>query len=807
MVINDYNQLLKLANRYLIDNKDTMKDYVDQLSPEGDARYDRVANALAEHERESLGAVKDEDRKVFDCYTEMCDQYIDDMSEAQALYAFHALALDLKNKKIDGQTITISKGLIETLNQVKAEYRQKYEEAAERAGVSMAVLNSVAGRKRFSAGVERVAALSADTGANDISAAQQYVLDEAYNRLSKADPTADNSAYRSAQYYDKFGGGEVSDKGTIHIDMTKTDNLTIDNMDAKLNLGATGEYNLRQWAMDAVEDMFIGVYGENKYRELAQNDADRIRLLDSVFVDGVSVGEKYFSSKDLTYDLRCFALMDKLLDTGVSKMGKRLNVQILERNDNDMLVPAADEKIASIDIKANVRAAEPEKAAEKPRLGVWDRIVRFVKNLFGSKEMNAASLNSQIAEKSRAQTINEQISFAAMSNEEAIEKIRSAAEKSRYADTFNSIKQAQESEKKRWFEMKREPFDSLDPSKKVTNSLMDKELSCSYEFVESSEEYPDGIKRGQPLLGDINRMDTQLALAIAVGLVTPGEGELEFSDVTAPVSIGGLPPIVKFAVHRAAVELNEMLAPPTLRSIAGEDLTDEQLAEKFKDPEMQEEYNTALLRSKYRAETLLYKVDEGLKKMGKEIRDLDLDPTDIEELKASSKKIILFDKMVTTIQNTLNGGLAKEDPVFDNVKEQLQSTIDKYYDKDMVKLVNTMSDPELSAPITADPESLCEKLAFCIAKQREIAASCGENAGQRRHNNMEQRAEALKAQLLENYASDRGVIRFAKDIAFGIKEMPDSLFYTKGSICNLMEAYKGDEGKTIDTPQLSGLKF
>ena len=64
MVINDYNQLLKLANRYLIDNKDTMKDYVDQLSPEGDARYDRVANALAEHEKESLGAVKDEDRKV-----------------------------------------------------------------------------------------------------------------------------------------------------------------------------------------------------------------------------------------------------------------------------------------------------------------------------------------------------------------------------------------------------------------------------------------------------------------------------------------------------------------------------------------------------------------------------------------------------------------------------------------------------------------------------------------------------------------------------------------------------------------------
>lgn|GEM_PF-3613496 len=797
MLINDYEQLLTLANRYLVDNKDTLEEYINQLSPDGDARYDRAVNALAEHEKASLdGMLNDDDRKMFGCYTQMCEQYLDDMSEAQALYVLHSLALDLNNKKIDGQTITISNGLIETIKQVKTEYRQKYDAAANRADVSMAVLNSAVGGKIYTAELERITSAEAD----DISAAQQYVFDEAFNRLSKTDASTDYSAYRSAEYYDEFGDREIADKGTLHIDMSKTETLTMDNKMAKLSLTAAGEYGLRQWAMDAVEDMFISVYGEKKYRELAQNDADRIRLLDSVFVDGVSVGEKYFSRKDLTYDLRCFLFMDKLLE---SSNGRRLNVQILERNENDALVPTADDKIASIDIKANVRAAELE---AEPRLSLWDRIIRFFKNLFSGKEMSEASVNSQIAEKSRAQVINEQISFATMSNDEAIEKIKSAAEKNRYADVLNSIKIAQENTSARWYTMRREPFEANDPRYKVTNSLIDKNLSCSYEFVEPSEEYPDGIKPNQPMLGRIDSLDTQLALAVAVGLVTPGEGELELSDVASPVSIGGLPPIVKYAVHRAAVELNEALAPPTLRSIAGEDLTDEQLAEKFKDPEMQQEYNTALLRSKYRAETLLYKVDEGLKKIGKEIRDLDMSTYDAEELKDSAKKIIIFDKMVTTIQNTLNGGLAKDDPVFGEVKKQIQSTIDKYYDKDMAKLVDTLSDPEMSAPITATPESLCEKLAFCIAKQREIATSYGENAGQRDHTKTVQRAEALKAQLLENYASDPGVIRFAKDILFSHKDMPDGMFSSKGNICNFIEAYKGEKAKSISTPQLSAMK-
>jgi len=124
----------------------------------------------------------------------------------------------------------------------------------------------------------------------------------------------------------------------------------------------------------------------------------------------------------------------------------------------------------------------------------------------------------------------------------------------------------------------------------------------------------------------------------------------------------------------------------------------------------------------------------------------------------------------------------------------------------MVKLVDTLSDPEMSAPITANPESLCEKLAFCIAKQREIATSYGENAGQRDHTKTVQRAEALKAQLLENYASDPGVIRFAKDILFAHKDMPDGMFSSKGNICNFIEAYKGEKAKSISEPQLSAMK-
>lgn len=789
MGIQNFTQYEKLA-RYTHDilnsNSDSIKPYAEQLVVGGKNYYMRCVNTANEFE-DALPNLLEEDREIAAHYVGISKDYNSNIHDLSAQLTLNRMMLDLNSRTIGGDKIRLSQQLSEEIKQKNAELESNIDTLMKRNHLCMSALDSITNGNHYDPKAYQMPSFYPEdneydtahlTGTDDEIAANESALEKAF-----ADRTDNKIFPKLDKNFSKFKGDRIPVAATMHINTKESEGMSIEDIMAVDIYEPSGK--ALEWAAATVDNMFRTVYDKRTYDYVFMAEDDKNKLLDTLYVDGISCADKYpnkltANRKDM-YEYRCLKLMK---DLASSENGARLDIRLMEPDLNGEYHPSEDNKLCRVNVTTTPEAKH----------SIWRKIINFIKELVG---INTETKTEQFREK---------MSFSDLSDE-AVTRNISIKQKSENALAISAARSAASIN---WSSIGKRSMNDPETNRSFAAPLYNKNLTTCY--------ISDGIDEpvtSDTLIGNQSAMKTHYAFSYAMAAAKdPHMGMQEFSAITlddlTATHLSGATASLDIPIAEAARTFTAALMAPSLSEILGEEIADNMAEEKLRDPDIREKYMNELQKSKYRAESMLYDVSEGLKKLGKELRELDLNSSDPEEVQEATMKYTMFNTIATNIKEAIDGGIVSKDEFFDESRRVLNETIDRFYDKDIERFLDIMSDKEMTSPVIADPDAFCEKLAFCIAQRYGLASSFDCDANERDHKLIADRAASLKTQLTEMFNTNRDAIEQARDIATGAAERPDGLFPSKkmggdGITCDIQKIIEESKNNkpsfTFTTPQ------
>ncbi len=577
-------------------------------------------------------------------------------------------------------------------------------------------------------------------------------LSEITDRMSEL--TGDDfDELSTAEGFNEFTGEREYRAATFRINMSGANGLTMDNYRERLRMGASAED--KQWCTDTVNGMFRSFYGEETYNQMVMDGAD---MFSGVFVDGAPAAMLYNQAE--SYEQKCALLMRGVLDGG-----HRLNISPLEKGTDGSYTRS--DTICEVEVQPSLEAQE--------EFSLWKAILRF----FGFHI------------RTKAEKLEERVSFAEMENQEAVESIRAlnrsdsdysrmvqpiAEERQRVTDLTNTVEQ---------YAFR---ANLTDPTAYFSEAVNIGKLTEPTEFDEIGSSNIEALKTlgRQP-----SRTSIVTLLMLSEGMTME---QIANPDAAAQQRMKD--------IGREFIDTVTMPETPLAKAKREHpEFTKAQLAAEIRKPEVQEEYNRACSEKLNGIAAMYERVGAALHAYEAALPQADLN--NINSIAACTFSHQFFETASCDVYQTLQTEPFLKGAQKDSLKPLIDYSADSQAMCPAAPLSKALTNPDLTENCFRRPDLILSGLANALAdKQYGLMVHNGmENNSMVRNMTTLTLGPSFSREINQLATRDpQGVITYAKDLLTGRKPMPADL--ATATETNFTQCYLQDKQRSVPTLQM-----
>lgn len=716
IAIENYNQMMEYTHKLIINSDNAFDplvyDLMDQINP----RYHSMLDDLECLSDSSINLRDPDERKEAKACADRGSECADAMSEAMSLYVLGCVAMKLsEDEGLNGTRFQVSPQIMEELQSEMADAFENMKNSSSELSECLAELAEIADP-------DYVFSEVSDDELSEVSDENEHSEESDIADDMEDSIEIDLSEQGEIDYELLAERARAFNQGTLRINMHSSDGLTTENYAERLG---TNNHSAEdgKWAVDTVNSMLRSLYGERRYNQMVRDGAD---MMAGIYIDGEPASHKYSTD---SYEDKCCAFMKEVLDGG-----HRVNARRMEKGDDGEY--RLTDEICPVEVQPSLVAKE----------SWWRKLLNF----FGIG-------------RSKAQKEAERVSFAALSNDDTVERIRGISTENReYCAQIQPVREAQKKYEHAQSMIERYAFRAnlTDPAKYFSGAS----AYCLPPTDKGSEK--------EQVITTLGREMTRGSLVMALAL---SEG-ITFEQLMDPDKE------VQARLKATGQRFINTVTMPTPEEIAaGENPNFGNLPKQMKDVYLR----TPGFRSKY-DEAISQKLD-GLSEMYSDITDAlkefegnlpVIDVNDRNSIAAGAAKHDFFATAGCDLFQSLATGPIRRDGRFAEFSDygNYAKVVSSVRD-----LVRDMADSTLTNEINANPALVCNKLANVIGFKQYMVDTAGaargvENSERMGLAHMEAilKASALSASLINS--EDPGLVKYARNIASGKIPLPQNLF-------------------------------